>query len=234
VASRQHAGRHPAGFQDSIAYPVLWPLRYAVVWTLLLFILALIAIALDLVFAAQVWPAGSALARMEALLQQSASLSPNPGLTEALAEATYWVFFGLPGVHDKVLGLDAPVDDLGPGTAHLLFAVREELAVAMLGAKLFGVRLATVINALPLFFLAYFAFVVDGLAERLVRKACGGRESATVYHLAKHSHFALLPVLLAGYLCVPVYLDTLWVVLPAVLVSGGLSRLQAKYYKKHL
>ena len=102
------------------------------------------------------------------------------------------------------------------------------------GAKLFGALLATVINALPLFLLAYSAFTIDGLAERLIRKACGGRESATIYHLAKHSHFALLPVLLAIYVCTAVHFDPLWVVLPVVLISGSLLRLQSKYYKKHL
>ena len=112
--------------------------------------------------------------------------------------------------------------------------MREELAVAMLAAKLFGARLATAVTAVPLFLLAYSAFTLDGLAERLIRKACGGRESATIYHLAKHSHFALLPVLLAIYLCVPVHIDPLWVVLPAILVSGSLLRLQAKYFKKHV
>ena len=112
--------------------------------------------------------------------------------------------------------------------------MREDQSVAMLAAKLFGTRLATAVSALPLFLLAYTAFTLDGLAERLIRKACGGRESATIYHLAKHSHFALLPVLLAIYLCVPVPIDPLWIFMPAILVSGSLLRLQAKYFKKHV
>ena len=234
MASSQHARAHPGGFQESIAYPVLWPLRYAVVWTLLLFILALIAMSLDLLFAKQVWPEGTALAHMEALLHQSASISPNSTLTDAFGEGVYWLFFGLTGIHDQVLtfrdsGVIRPL-----GGANLLVAMREELAVAMLAAKLFGVRLATAVTAVPLFLLAYAAFTIDGLAERLIRKACGGRESATIYHLAKHSHFALLPVLLAIYLCTPVHFDPLWILLPAILVSGYVLRLQSKYYKKHL
>lgn len=234
MASSRRTREHPGGFQESIAYPVLWPLRYAVVWCLLLLILALIALSLDVFFARKVWPEGTALAHMQAMLQQTSALSPNPTLTEAFAEGAYWVMFGLTGIHENVLSMNAPMAQLAPGGANLLLSLREELAVAMVGAKLFGARLATVINALPLLWLAYAAFMIDGLAERLIRKACAGRESATIYHLAKHSHFALLPVLLAVYLCVPVYFDPLWIVLPAIFVSGVLLRLQMKYYKKYV
>jgi integrating conjugative element membrane protein (TIGR03747 family) len=234
VASSQHARAHPGGFQESIAYPVLWPLRYAVIWSLLLLNLALIALSLNLLFAKQVWPAGTALAHLEALLSQSASVSPNLALTDAFAEGVYWLFFGVTGIHDQVLGIRDTALLRPLGSASLLASMREELSVAMLAAKLFGTRLATAVSALPLFLLAFTAFTLDGLAERLIRKACGGRESATLYHLAKHSHFALLPVLLAIYLCVPVHIDPLWIVMPAILVSGSLLRLQAKYFKKHV
>lgn len=235
MTSSQRTRQRPGGFQESIAYPLLWPLRYAVIWSLLLLILALIAMSLDLVFASKIWPHGSALTRMGTLLQQSAAVSPNPALTEAFSEGTYWFFFELTGVHDRILALNVPVASaIGGGAANIVLSMREELAVAMLGAKLFGVRLATVINALPLFLVGQFAFVVDGLAERLIRRACAGRESATIFHLAKHSHFALLPVLIAVYLCVPAYFDLLWVVLPAILISGLLLRLQTKYYKKYV
>ncbi len=98
-----HARARPAGFQDSIAYPVLWPLRYAVVWALLLLILALIAISLDLLFAKQVWPGGTAIDHMESLLRQSTSISPDPRWTTAFAEGAYWIFFGLTGIHEQVL-----------------------------------------------------------------------------------------------------------------------------------
>lgn len=234
MTSSQRARQRPGGFQESIAYPLLWPLRYAVIWSLLLLILALIAMSLDLVFASKVWPEGTALSRMESLLQQSATLSPNPAFADAFAEGAYWFFFVLTGVHDRVIAMDAPIANVGGGTTNLLLSVREELVVAMLGAKLFGVRLAIVINGLPLLLVANFAFVIDGLAERLIRRACAGRESATIFHLAKHSHFALLPVLLAVYLCLPAHFDPLWVVLPAILISGLLLRLQTKYYKKYV
>lgn len=234
MVSRQQARQHPGGFRESIAYPVLWPLRYAVTWALLLLIVALIAVALDLLFAKQVWPAGTALAHMEALLRRSASVTPNPALTDAFAEGTYWLFFGLTGIHDKILSLQDAGATVASRNAAVLLAMREELAVAMLAAKLFGVRLAAAFNAVPLFLLAYGAFGIDGLAERLIRKACGGRESATIYHLAKHSHFAVLPVLLALYLATPIHFDPGWVVVPALLVSGVLLRLQTKYFKKYV
>lgn len=234
MASSQHARSPPGGFRESIAYPVLWPLRYAVIWSLLLLILALLAMALALLFAKQLWPEGTALAHMAALLHQSVSIAPNPVLSDAFAEGVYGLFFGLTGIHDQVMALQDAGVFRPPGSAHLLGAMREELALAMLAAKLFGTRLATAVSAVPLFGLACAAFTLDGLAERLTRKACGGRESATLYHLAKHAHFALLPVLLAIYLCSPAHVDPLWLVLPAVLVSGSLLRLQAKYFKKHV
>lgn len=197
---------------------------------MLLLILALLALALDLAFAKKVWPAGSAAGHMQALFDHALAISPNPSLTDALAEASYWFFFGLSGIHDRVLALgDTPF-----ARASNLLALREEIAVAMMGAKVFGARLGTVINAVPLLFIAYLAFTTDGLAERLIRKACGGRELGTRYQWAKRSHFALLPVLLALYLCVPARFDPLWVVLPAILVSGLMLRVQTKYYKKYV
>jgi integrating conjugative element membrane protein (TIGR03747 family) len=234
MAASQSTRAHAGGFQESIAYPVLWPLRYAVIWTFLLLLLALIAISLDLYFAKQIWADGTAIDRMENLLRQSAAIAPESGLATPLAEGVYWILFGLTGIHDQVVSAHDSALLQPLGSASLLATMREDLSVAMLAAKLFGTRLAVAVAALPLFLLAWSAFTLDGLAERLIRKACGGRESATIYHLAKHSHFALLPVLLAIYLCVPVHIDPLWVVLPAILVSGSLLRLQAKYFKKHV
>jgi hypothetical protein len=53
----------------------------------------------------------------------------------------------------------------------------------MRGTQLLGVRAAILTRYLPMLALLYLVGVVDGLGQRAIRRACGGRESASVYHL---------------------------------------------------
>ena len=104
----------------------------------------------------------------------------------------------------------------------------------MVGTQLFGVRLATLAMATPLFALIYCASSLDGLVQRAIRRASGGRESASLYHRAKHLQVVLVVTGGAVSLLLPVSIDPRWIWVPGVVGLGVLARLQWAYYKKHL
>lgn len=113
-------------------------------------------------------------------------------------------------------------------------ANREAIETAMVGTQLLGVRFAILLRFLPLLLLLYVVGTADGLTERAIRRSCGGRESASLYHRAKYLQMAALglggvallvwPGSVAWELCTGLI----------VVVAGGLARQQWAFYKKHL
>jgi integrating conjugative element membrane protein (TIGR03747 family) len=110
----------------------------------------------------------------------------------------------------------------------------EAIEVAMIGTQLLGVRLATLAMMAPLLVLVYLVAAADGLTQRAIRRACGGRESASLYHRAKHLQVMLLAMGGALVLIQPVSVDPCLVGVPVALLVGILTRLQWACYKKHL
>jgi integrating conjugative element membrane protein (TIGR03747 family) len=104
----------------------------------------------------------------------------------------------------------------------------------MVRAQIFGVRLAILIGAAPLFLLVWVLGLVDGLTQRSIRRACAGRESSSMYHRAKFFQFAGLATGAMLYLMWPVSIRPEWIVLPLALLIGVLSRVQWTYLKKYL
>jgi integrating conjugative element membrane protein (TIGR03747 family) len=104
----------------------------------------------------------------------------------------------------------------------------------MIGTQLLGVRLATLAMMAPLLVLVYLVAAADGLTQRAIRRACGGRESASLYHRAKHLQVMLLVMGGVLVLIQPVSIDPRLVGVPVALLVGILARLQWACYKKHL
>jgi hypothetical protein len=111
---------------------------------------------------------------------------------------------------------------------------REGIEAAMVGTQLLGVRAAILARFAPLLLLLYAVGAADGFTQRAIRRACGGRESASLYHRAKYLQLAVLglggvglllwPGLVRWELCVPI----------GAVLAGGLASVQWAYYKKHL
>ena len=59
-------------------------------------------------------------------------------------------------------------------------ANREVIDTAMVGTQLLGLCF------LPLMLLLCSVGAADGLTGRAIRRSCGGRESASLYHCAKY------------------------------------------------
>ncbi len=95
----------------------------------------------------------------------------------------------------------------------------------------FGVRGRAGVSLLGL---VYLVATADGLTQRAIRRAAGGRESASLYHRAKHLQLALLATALLIYLFLPASVDVRWIGLPLAATLAILTRLQWAYYKKHL
>jgi len=98
---------------------------------------------------------------------------------------------------------------------------------------LLSVRAAILARFAPLLLLLYAVGAADGFTQQGIRRACGGRESAGLYHRAKY----LKVVLGLGGVCLllwpgPVRWE-LYAPLGAVLL-GGLASVQWAYYKKHM
>ena len=110
----------------------------------------------------------------------------------------------------------------------------EAIRVAMMVTQLFGVRLGNLAMALPLFAVTYCVASVDGLTARAIRRARGGRESASLYHRAKHLQVIVLVTTAAVSLLVPASIDPRYIWVPAALFVAFLARMQWAYYKKHL
>ena len=115
-----------------------------------------------------------------------------------------------------------------------VYPLQDELYLAMLRAQIFGVRLAILMGAAPLFLLVWSLGLVDGLTQRHIRRACAGRESSSMYHRAKFFQFAGLATGAMVYLMWPVSIRPEWIVLPLALLTGLLSRVQWTYLKKYL
>jgi hypothetical protein len=82
--------------------------------------------------------------------------------------------------------------------------------------------------------LIYLVAAADGLTQRAIRRACGGRESASLYHRAKHLQVAGLGIGVLTMLISPAAFNWLLVGIPVAAFVGILTRLQWAYYKKHL
>lgn len=218
------------------------PLKLFLGASLLLLGLILAAWIIDWVFVFKVWPDG--VARLENILEEELnraarlgdSYSELPRAAAGMANLLYALLFEATGIH----GMGASFAQASPFSIpdtivlNAYVANFEAIRVAMIGTQLFGVRLATLMMAAPLFALFYCAALADGLAGRAVRRASGGRESASLYHRAKHLQVVLLVTTTVVGLLLPASIDPRYMCVPGALVVALLARIQWAYYKKHL
>ena len=98
----------------------------------------------------------------------------------------------------------------------------------------FLVRLLVLTLTLPLFLLAAFVGLVDGLVRRDVRSFGAGRESGFVYHRAKASLLPLAVLPWVVYLALPVSVHPLLILLPSAVLLGAAVDIAAATFKKYL
>ncbi|BGE68537.1 TIGR03747 family integrating conjugative element membrane protein [Pseudomonas aeruginosa] len=96
------------------------------------------------------------------------------------------------------------------------------------------VRLLVLVLTLPLFLLAAFVGLVDGLVRRDIRKFGAGRESGFIYHRARASLIPLAVLPWATYLVLPVSVNPLLILLPGAALLGVAVCIAAATFKKYL
>lgn len=236
------ASRNASFHERGIFGALFAPLKWFFGMSLLLLALILAAWVIDWVFVFKVWPDG--IGKLETILsadldraaQLGESYSDLPRFAAGTANFLYALLFEATGIHGmgarfaQASSLSIP-DTIVRNTYISNFEV---IRVAMIGTQLFGVRLAILITALPLLALAYGAALTDGLVQRAIRRASGGRESASLYHRAKHLQVMLLITAAVIGLLLPASIDPRYIWVPAAISLMALTRLQWAYYKKHL
>jgi len=115
--------------------------------------------------------------------------------------------------------------------AHLLPVA----SAALLASKLVIIRLYLLLRWLPLFLLLGLAGLIDGLAQRHIRRASAGRESALIYHNAKP--LVMLSLLLGIFidLVLPISISrTEEILIVASILFALAIQVTAKSFKKYL
>jgi len=218
------------------------PLKTAFVCALLFIVLIVMAWSIDLVMVLHVWPQGVEALRalLDEELARAEAIALKAGFAQggavAVANALYALVFKVTGLHDMGLRFadsgPLSIPDTVVRKAYLAF--HDWIEVAMVGTQLFGARLATLFMSLPAFALAYVVATADGFVQRAIRRTGGGRESASLYHRAKHLQLLVAVFAVAACLLLPSSMDLRWIGYPAIVMLAVLARVQWSYYKKYL
>ena len=98
----------------------------------------------------------------------------------------------------------------------------------------FLLRLAILLQALPLFALIIVVGLIDGLVRRDLRRFGAGHESGFVYHHARRMIGSSLAATGLAWLAVPVFFEPEFVLAPGAVVIGLISSLAFSAFKKYL
>ncbi len=236
------ASKNTSFHEGPLAGVLLSPLKLAFSLGLGLAAILLVAWSVDWVFVSRVWPDGVEGLRglLAADLGHGIALAARQGRgageITGPANFLYGIVFEATGIHDMGQRFaDASALSI-PDTVvrRSYLANHEAMETAMVGTQLLGVRFALLMRFLPLLLLLYAVGAVDGLTDRAIRRSCGGRESASLYHRAKYLQMAVLG--LGGVLLLVWPGPVTWELCMGlvVVVTGWLARQQWAYYKKHL
>ncbi len=99
---------------------------------------------------------------------------------------------------------------------------------------IFAVRLSVCISAATGFALVCLVAFIDGLVERDIRRACGGIESAMIYHRSKRLIIPSTMLSFGFYMTSPVSIHPTIVFLPIMALVGFTIYSTAKSFKKYL
>ncbi|MCD6680739.1 MAG: DUF4400 domain-containing protein [Burkholderiaceae bacterium] len=221
---------------------LLSPLKLVFSLALGLAALLLCAWILDWVFVFKVWPQG--IERLRELLandlEQGVALAAQqgagPGAITAPANALYSIVFEATGIHDMgtqfAHGAAVSIPDTILRRSYM--SHQEGIEVAMVGTQLLGVRAAILVRFAPLLPLLYAVGAADGFAQRAIRRTCGGRVSAGLYHRAKYLQVAVLGLGGVGLLLWPGPVQWELCVPIGAVLAGGMASVQWTYYKRHM
>ena len=108
------------------------------------------------------------------------------------------------------------------------------LETAMIGLKLFALRVGVLILTLPFLALITAVAMADGFVGWYLRRTGGERESGFIYHRAKRGLAWSFLLLWLIYLIPPVPMDPRYLLPPFLIASGMTTRLHVAFFKKYL
>ena len=226
-------------FYGGYSGALLAPFRYAAYLTLLLALLLLVAWTIDAFLVFKVWPKG--IQPLEVAVATAAAAIDGPyGIPLLKAQGVGWAeglfhaLFVASAVEQIVIADPRPLTPFDQVVQRFFMSMLPALQVAMLATKLYGLRLALWLSAILPLAMSYAVGMIDGLVERSIRRHCGGRESATLYHRAKYAIAGVVGSWLFVCVVVPMALELRWGSWVAGGAIGVLARLQWKYYKKYV
>lgn len=221
---------------------LLTPLKWFCISLTLLVGLTVAVWIVNWVFVFKVWPDGVSM--LQNILEQDIArthfiecwFGDLPELAVRMANLLYTVIFRTTGIHEMgkhfADGTALSIPDTIVRNAYL--ENYEVIQVAMLSTQIIGVRLVTLVAALPLVILAYAVAMTDGLVQRAIRRVSGGRESSSIYHRAKYFQYVLVMMCMTIFLLWPSSIDFVAMSSVALAIAVVLVSVQCSYYKKHL
>jgi integrating conjugative element membrane protein (TIGR03747 family) len=203
-------------------------------WFLLLTLFVLIV---DLFCVFTLWsPNGTR--HLESVFQQEVALLNLQPSQEAFLSEVIQVFykhvFVSTGI-DGILRQFANPNTETPDTAYeFVSALWPVLETAMIGLKLFALRIGVLILTLPFLLLITTVAMADGFVGWYLRRTGGERESGFIYHRAKRGLAWSFLLLWIVYLIPPIPMDPRYLLPPFLVTSGIATRLHVSFFKKYL
>lgn len=124
--------------------------------------------------------------------------------------------------------------DLRYETGRVMIKLQDYGLAALYTVLTFCVRMVILTMTIPLFLLAGFTGLVDGLVRRDLRKFGSGRESSYLYHKARG---AIIPLMIAPwtvYLAMPVSVSPFLILGPCAVLLGMSVYITVSSFKKYL
>ncbi|MCU7247286.1 TIGR03747 family integrating conjugative element membrane protein [Pseudomonas koreensis] len=112
--------------------------------------------------------------------------------------------------------------------------LESNIIAALYTVLVFTIRLVVLVLSAPLFIVAAFIGVVDGLVCRDIRRFGAGRESGYIYHRAKAFILPLATLPWVIYLAIPISIDPGLIIVPSAILLGLAIAITARSFKKYL
>lgn len=165
---------------------------------------------------------------------------PGKTVTWLVSQAYDWIFQKT-GIVDTIHSWSAQAhaqsqsgSGLGKYIASAVVNIEDIGLAAVYTTLTFIVRLLILVLTIPLFLLAVFVGLVDGLVRRDLRRFGAGLESGFVYHRARSmiKPLAVAPWIL--YLSLPISISPILVLLPCAALLGVVVSVTVGSFKKYL
>lgn len=124
--------------------------------------------------------------------------------------------------------------DMHYWAAQSVTTVQNYALAALFTVLVFCVRLVVLTMTVPLFAMAAFTGLVDGLVRRDLRKFGAGRESSYLYHKARATIIPLAIFPWTLYLALPVSISPMLLLLPCAVLLGVSVSITVASFKKYL